>query len=254
MAKLYKKPSLTYFIIVICIAVFFLEIFYALQHGAFGDENFKNALNNLFNEYGFSLQNLLNQKVWVFVTSVFIHADPEHLILNMLALFFFGQVIEMNLGRKKFILIFFMSSIVGNLAFLFFSFFSSSFGTTLIGASAAIFGLMGTAMLAKPLEPIFYPYLIPVPLVIVAMVYTLYSIASFLLVAASIQESSISYISHIGGLSAGMFFGFKEEGSKKGFLILLILLLLLVFTPILWIAIKYLEVFNYITALSKFFK
>jgi len=113
---------------------------------------------------------------------------------------------------------------------------------------------MGTAMLVKPFEFVFYPYLIPIPLILVAMLYTLYNIASFLMVAVSIQESNISYIAHIGGLAAGMFFGFKEEGSKKGFIILLFILILLVFTPILWTLLDYLEVFNYISVLSKFFK
>jgi len=253
MTKLYKSPSLTYAIIVLCTIVFLFEIFYGLQHGSFGDENFKNSLTELFTDYGFSFQNLLDKKIWVFITSIFLHADPEHLILNMLALFFFGKVVELELGRKKFLLIFLTSSVIGNLAFLVPSFFGSSTGAV-IGASAAIFGLMGTAMLVKPLELVFYPYLIPVPLILVAMLYTLYNIASFLVVTANIAESNISYISHIGGLATGMFFGFREEGSKKGFIILLLLLALLVLTPILWTLLKYIEIFNYTAILSKFFK
>jgi membrane associated rhomboid family serine protease len=254
MTKQYEKPNLTYFLITICIIVFIFEIFYALQHGNFGDENFKNSLADLFVNYGFSFQNLLSKRYWVFITSIFFHADPEHLVLNMLALFFFGRVVELELGRKKFLLIFFLSSFVGSLAFLVPSFFGISNFGSVIGASAAIFGLMGTAMLVKPLEFVFYPYLIPVPLILVAMLYTLYNIASFLLVAANLQESDISYVSHIAGLATGMFFGFKEEGSKKGFIILLFLLILLIITPFIWIIFKYLEIFNYIAVLSKFFK
>ena len=254
MAKLYETSSLTYFIIVLCVIVFLFEIFYALQYGSFGSEGFKNGLTTLFNNYGFSFQNLLNKRYWVFITSIFLHADPEHLILNMIALFFFGRVVELELGRKKFWLIFLVSSVVGNLTFLIPSFLGLSSFDAVIGASAAIFGLMGTAMLVKPFEFVFYPYLIPIPLILVAMLYTLYNIASFLMVATSIQESNISYIAHIGGLASGMFFGFKEEGSKKSFIILLFLLILLVFTPILWTILKYLEVFNYISFLSNFFK
>lgn len=254
MTKLYKKPSLTHFIIIVCILAFAFEIFYGLQHGSFGDENFKNSLADLFNEYGFSFQNLLDKKFWVFITSIFLHADPEHLVLNVLALFFFGRVVELELGRKKFMLIFFASAILGNVAFLMPSFLGASSSGSVIGASAAIFGLMGTAMLVKPLELVFYPYLIPVPLILVAVLYTLYNIASFLLVSVSLEESNIAYISHIAGLATGMLFGFREEGSKKGFAILLFLLILLVLTPFIWMIFKYLEVFNYITVLSKFFK
>jgi len=254
MKALYKKPSLTYFLITVCIIVFFLEILYGLQSGSFGDENFKNALETLFNEYGFSFQNLISGKYWTLLTSIFIHADPEHLILNMLALFFFGRVVEMSLGRKKFLFIFITSAIVGNLAFLISSFFIGSLGTSVVGASAAIFGIMGTAMIVKPLEFVFYPYLIPVPLILVAVLYTLSTIGSFLLVAANLEESNISYIAHIGGLASGMFFGFREEKNKRGFIILLLLIIILILTPFIWVILQYLEGFNYITALSKFFK
>lgn len=254
MAKLYEKPSLTHFIILVCILVFIFEIFYGLQHGNFGDENFKNSLADLFNNYGFSLQNLIDKKFWVFITSIFLHADPEHLVLNILALFFFGRVVELELGRKKFMLIFFTSAILGNLAFLLPSFLGASSSGSVIGASAAIFGLMGAAMLVKPLELVFYPYLIPIPLILVAVLYTLYNIASFFLVSVNLEESNIAYISHIAGLATGMLFGFREEGSKKGFAILLFLLILLVITPFIWVIFKYLEIFNYITVLSKFFK
>ena len=253
MPKKYEKPNLTYFIIVICIIVFFYEIFYGLRYGTFGSENFNSALSNLFNDYGFSFQNLLSSRYWVFITSIFFHADPSHLALNMLALFFFGRVIEMELGRKKFLSIFIVSAIVSDLAFLTFSSLTGSLDTVLIGASAAIFGLMGTAMLVKPLEFVFYPYLIPIPLILVAVLYTLYNLASFILVAASIEQSNIAYVAHIGGLIAGMFFGFKEEGRKKGLIILLFLLIIIILTPFLMIIYQYLEMFNYVSVISNYF-
>jgi membrane associated rhomboid family serine protease len=254
MAK-YKKPNLTYSLIALCLIVYLVEIYYGLQHGSFGDENFSNSIKSLFYDYGFSIQNILN-KPWVLITSTFIHdaPDPSHLLLNMIALFFFGKVIELELGRKKFLLIFVISSIIGDLAVLFLTLIGVMPAVSTIGASAAIFGLMGTAMLVKPFEFIFYPYLIPIPLILVALIYTLYNIAEFLLVLTTITDSNISYISHIAGLAAGMLFGFREEGSRKGFIILLFLLLLLITTPFLWMIFKYLEVFNYVTVLSKIFK
>jgi membrane associated rhomboid family serine protease len=254
MTNLYKKPNLTYAVIAVCAIVFLFEIFYALQYGSIGSDGFNNGLSILFENFGFSFQNLLDKRIWVFITSIFLHAEPEHLFLNMIALFFFGRVVEMELGRKKFFLVFFLSAIIGNVAFLIFSFITGSLGTIVIGASAAIFGLLGFAMLVKPFELIFYPYLIPVPLILVAMLYALYNIASFVLVASSLQESDISFVSHIGGLATGMIFGFKEEGSRKGLLILLLLLLILILTPFLITILNFLESFNYINVLSNYFK
>ncbi|MFH1229675.1 MAG: rhomboid family intramembrane serine protease [Candidatus Aenigmatarchaeota archaeon] len=256
MAKedLYKRSTLTYSLIALCVAIFVLEVIYGLQYGSLGSDRFGDAVQNLFNNFGFSFQNLLGGKVWTLVSSVFLHVDSQHLLLNMLALFFFGRVVEMSLGRKKFLLVFISSAVVGNLAFLAFSLLSGSTATLVIGASGAIFGLMGTAMLARPLELVFYPYLIPVPLILVAVLYTLYNIGSFLLVATSLESSDISYAAHIGGLAAGMLFGFREERSKKGFLILLFLLAVLLLTPFLWIIFQYLDVFNYTSTLSSFLK
>ena len=151
-------------------------------------------------------------------------------------------------------IIFFVSAIVGNLAVLTAIMLGlSSAVIPTIGASAAIFGLMGSAMLVKPFEFVLYPYLIPIPLILVAVLYTLFNLASFLAVAMSLEESNVSYVAHIGGLTAGMLFGFREEKSKRGFIILLFLLLLLILTPFVWILLSYLENFNYIAVLSKFF-
>ena len=247
MEKIYEKPNLTYFLILVFIIIFLLQIYYTLVNG----EDF---INELFYNYGFSFQNVLSGRVYVFLTSVFLHGDVSHLLLNMVALFFFGRVVEQGLGRKKFLLIFFMSAIVGNLAVL--SSTLLGFGSAVIptiGASAAIFGLIGTGMLVKPFEFVFYPYLIPVPLILVALIYTLYNIAELFIVIVEGTYSNISYVSHLGGLAAGMAFGFRQEGSRKGLLVLLFLLLLLILTPFMFIIFSYLEVFNYTPFLSQIF-
>lgn len=248
MAKYEKRPTLTYTFITICIIVFLLELYYQYFYG-------QESLNNIFYTYGFSYQGILDKRFEVLITSIFLHGSPDHLILNVIALFFFGKVVELELGKKKFLLIFFLSSIVGDLAVLFLTVIGlMSPLISTIGVSATVFGLMGTAMLIKPFDLIFYPYLIPIPLILVALIYTLYNIAAFLLVLTTTTESNISYISHIGGLICGMLFGFREEGSRKGFIVLLFLLLLLVTTPFLFTIFKFLENFNYINILSNIFK
>jgi len=243
-----RKPNLTYFFILLFSIIFLAQFYYSFLYG----EDF---LNYIFYNYGFSLQNILDGKLETFLTSIFLHGDASHLILNMVALFFFGRVVELELGRKKFLVIFFVSAIVGNLAVLTTTFLG--FGAAVvptIGASAAIFGLVGTGMLVKPFEFVFYPYLIPVPLILVALLYTLYNLAEFFLVITVGTTSNISYVSHIGGLITGMFFGFRQEGSRKGLIILLFLILLLILTPFLFIIFSYLELFNYVTILSQIFK
>ncbi len=242
------KAKLTYGLIGLCFLVYILEVYVNMSYGT-------RVLENVLNDLGFSLSNLSQGRVWVFITSIFLHASPEHLILNMIALFFFGKVVEIELGKKKFLMIFFLSSILGDLGITLMTLLGyGSMTVATVGMSGAIFGLLGTAMLVKPFEFVFYPYLIPIPLVLVALIYTVFNVAAFILVLSGGLTSNISYISHIGGLAGGMFFGFKEEGRKKGFMVLLLILLILVAIPLFYFIFEYLEAANYANAILQIFK
>lgn len=241
------RPQLTYILISICILVFVFESAYSLIYGS-------GAMEELYNLFGFSLESIFTGLWWTPLTSIFLHANAEHLVLNIIALFFFGRAVEEGLGWRKCLLVFFASAMLGDIAIMLTSFLGiMPAGIPTIGASAAVFGLMGTAMLVKPLEFVFYPYLIPVPLVLVALLYTLFNIGEFIAVLITGAQTEIAYAAHIGGLFAGMLFGFKEEGSKRGLRVLLLILLLLILIPFLWFAFSYLELFNYIPFITKIF-
>ncbi|MFB6088501.1 MAG: rhomboid family intramembrane serine protease, partial [Candidatus Aenigmatarchaeota archaeon] len=108
----------------------------------------------IYRNYSFSLKNLFDGKIWTFLTSMFIHGGASHLVLNCIALFFFGTALEDKITTKKYLTIFFLGGVIGNLA--------SGFlmpGSSTIGASGGIFAIMGTAMLISPFEFIIYPYL-----------------------------------------------------------------------------------------------
>ncbi|MBM6829928.1 rhomboid family intramembrane serine protease [Anaerotignum lactatifermentans] len=75
------------------------------------------------------------------VTSMFLHDGPLHLAANSIYLFYFGVPVERLLGRGRFVLLFLLSGLCGNLLSLFCG------GWLGVGASGAIFGLLGTALL-----------------------------------------------------------------------------------------------------------
>ena len=77
--------KLTLTLIILCIAVFLLEIFSFPLFGITTDQ--------FFNEFGFSLENMLS-KPWVLLTSIFMHGDITHLLSNIIVLFFFGATLE----------------------------------------------------------------------------------------------------------------------------------------------------------------
>ncbi len=80
---------------------------------------------------------------WQLITSGFSHVEVWHIGFNMLALWMLGPLIEKLLGRSRFLAIYFIAALAGSgVAVL----FSPTFGMTL-GASGAIFGLMGAVLL-----------------------------------------------------------------------------------------------------------
>jgi rhomboid protease GluP len=82
------------------------------------------------------------EQPWRLLSSTFLHAGVAHLGWNMLALVQLGLLILRFYGRSGFVVIYFFAGIVGSIASVF---FAASKGVS-IGASGAIFGLLGAVM------------------------------------------------------------------------------------------------------------
>ena len=103
-----------------------------------------------------SLGALIPEKVlagewWRLIGANFLHYGLFHLATNMLSLFFIGRLIELSLGTKYYLTIYFFSGIGSMLTFTLLSFRLGLSNALLVGASAAIMGLIG-AILAIALQ------------------------------------------------------------------------------------------------------
>ena len=76
---------------------------------------------------------------WQMLTAAFLHGSWLHLLFNMFTLYIFGQVLEPMLGRARFLALYLVAAFGGSVAVLL---FSDPF-TSVVGASGAIYGLMG---------------------------------------------------------------------------------------------------------------
>jgi membrane associated rhomboid family serine protease len=76
---------------------------------------------------------------WQVVTSAFTHVSPLHIGLNMMALYFLGPGLEAVLGRARFLAVYGVSAMTGSAGVMLFS----DPNTQTLGASGAIFGLLG---------------------------------------------------------------------------------------------------------------
>jgi membrane associated rhomboid family serine protease len=79
---------------------------------------------------------------WRLITAAFLHYGPFHLLLNMFALFWFGSLLEQRIGSGKFLLLYLVSGLAGSAGALVWSPLVPT-----VGASGAIFGLLGAAII-----------------------------------------------------------------------------------------------------------
>jgi membrane associated rhomboid family serine protease len=79
---------------------------------------------------------------WQLATSVFSHVQVWHIAFNMMALYFLGPQLEMVLGRARFLAVYLLSGLAGSTAVM----WLADEHTQTLGASGAIFGLMGALL------------------------------------------------------------------------------------------------------------
>ncbi len=84
------------------------------------------------------------------ISSMFLHASLMHVVFNCLALRALGRDVEIFFGRSKFLIIYFISGFIGSLGSFIFSYRVG------VGASGAIFGLLGANLYLLTLNPKLY--------------------------------------------------------------------------------------------------
>ncbi|MEN3047609.1 MAG: rhomboid family intramembrane serine protease [Candidatus Caldarchaeales archaeon] len=155
---------------------------------------------------------LFRMEVYRLVTSMFLHTDFLHILFNMWALFIFGRDIELVAGRRVFAAIYFVSGLAGGIAYaVYMAGYASLFDRTAlfipaIGASGAVFGVMGAFAVLFPTRPLaMFFYFIP----IVAPAFVAIMLMGLLqtMLALVLPFSQVAYTAHVGGLAVGLVAG-----------------------------------------------
>jgi len=187
----YKKIKMTYALIFTNFFIFILTVI------------FPDVIYDLgFRPIYLSLDYLPN--LYTLFTSMFIHGGFAHIIGNMIVFFFVGSAFESRIGGKNFLIVYFISGIIGTLTHSIVNLGSS---TILIGASGAIFGIMGAFAYLYPYDEI----VMPIPLGIIMLirrVKVIYAVAMFALFETVIVligvSDSTAHFAHLGGLIGGL--------------------------------------------------
>lgn len=179
-----EVPLATYLLLAVTIAVF--AAMYVAGKG---------NVQSVASAFGAKENDLIQAgQWWRFITPIFLHGSLLHLGVNALFLYWFGAQIEMLYGWRKYLIIYMVAGVAGNL----FSFLLSP-GPSL-GASGALFGLVGAGIVF----PLRFKSLVPAR----ARAEILRQLLTVVVVNLGIgflPGSHIDNWAHLGGLTGGGF-------------------------------------------------
>ena len=208
-----RKPTVTYFLIIFCVLVFFIEI---------SSQSYKSG--ELFYSYGLIPSVLMGHDqlpldlyvlpaYLTIFSSMFMHGGFMHLIGNMLYMWIFADNIEDNLGHTKFLFFYFLAGIGAAMTQVLMDTHSQ---IPMVGASGAIGGVLGAYLINHPnarvlvLIPFgFFSQLIKIR--------ALYVLGFWFILQFISTGGGVAYAAHIGGFVSGMILilFFNKKGRKK---------------------------------------
>ena len=143
------------------------------------------------------------ERPWTIVTNMFIHSSFGHILANMLTLFFFGRYLSALVGEKKFLLIYFIGGLVGNMFWLLLA--PSPFHVG-VGASGAVFAVGGALAVMRPKLRVFvFPIPAPIPLWVAVL-------GGFVIISLF---PNIAWQAHLGGLLLGLIAGYVLKSRER---------------------------------------
>lgn len=155
---------------------------------------------------------------WTLITYMFAHGNFWHLFWNMLGLFFFGPPLEQRWGSREFLKFYLICGLGGAALSFAFAFYSP-----IIGASAAVYGVMLAFAMNWPDAPIYIWGILPVKAKYLVGVLAVFSIMSMMNPSGG---GNIAHAAHLGGFAAafvyvkfsgpgGPFSGFRKMMNKR---------------------------------------
>ncbi len=186
--KLYVRSNIP-------IATILIFVLILICYFVIGNE-FESILRYTISSYNFN--------IFTAVTSNFIHLNIYHLLLNVIMLLIFGIHLEKYIGSLKFALIFFLGGIIGNMI-------QSLLipGSFILGASSAIFAIIGSVVMREPLMKINLLFIFRIPIILVfSIVFLLQELVNVFFTNLSLTNANIAHLFGFltGMLITGLFF------------------------------------------------
>ncbi len=152
------------------------------------------AFPGIITDYRLVSSEILMQP-WTLITHIFLHSVWLHLLYNLSGFIVFGSIAEKLIGTKRFLAVFFISGIAAGIG-------GSFFYASMIGASGAIFGVLGALAVIRPRQLVL-ALDIPISVIGAVIIYALIDIALIF------SPDNIAHASHLFGIAAGAIMGLE---------------------------------------------
>ena len=212
-----NKPIITWIILICCIAIFIYQKNFDYHIEQKIILTFGMIPSVLFEIKKLPDELAIIPSYMTLISSMFLHGGWMHLIGNMAYLYIFGDNIEDELGKIKFI---FFYIFCGMFAGFCQAVIDINSEIPMIGASGAISGILGAYLILFPKKNIkvFFWFFIFIKIFRIPAMYVIgcWIFIQFFSLNYS-EESNIAYIAHIGGFIAGIVFVivFRKKISKQ---------------------------------------
>ncbi len=165
----------------------------------------RDAAHGIFERrYSLSVAGLRAGYWWQFVTFQFLHGNWLHLVTNLVLLHSMGPVLETTLGRRRFLLLYMGSGVVGGLAHAGASLaWPARFGTPVVGASAGLCGLLAALGYLYADDRVRGLFLFVIPFEVKAKVL-LFLAGLVSMVGTVLPFGRVAHFAHLGGLVGGL--------------------------------------------------
>lgn len=150
-----------------------------------------------FDKYKFNVGAVKRGEQFRLFSSGFLHVNTQHLLFNMITLYFFANNVIAYVGSVKFIIIYVISLVAGGLLSLYFH--KEEYHYSAVGASGAVTGILYAAILLNPDMSLYFFFVpVPIPGYVFGIGYLLYSIYGM-----KKRIGNIGHDAHFGGAIGG---------------------------------------------------
>lgn len=156
----------------------------------------------VFATYALSLNGLADGRWWQFITHAFLHGNLLHLVLNMVALWVPGRIVERVMGSGRFVALYLFGAVAGGVVQMLFV----GGNSMLLGASGAVCAviLAFTTIFPEAQRVFLIFFVLPLRLKAKYLGWGI-TFSSFLLLVLNV-EPWIGHAAHLGGCLGGYFF------------------------------------------------